>query len=278
MTRPIVYHIPVCPFSQRVEILLALKGMSDAVEFRVVDITVPRPSWLLEATGGSTALPVLVESATTGPSDARNASPMVLRESLVLMQYLDDRFPETRVAQRDPMRRAIEMLMTTLERDFVAAGYRLLMNQDRAKREEHHARMVAQYEELDAFLTRYAQGETFLFDTFGWAEAVFTPMFMRFWFLEYYEGFTLPSRLERVRRFHDTCIAHPAAQQVTKAEIVKLYYDYAKGAGNGALVPGRTRSSFVFEPHWSARPMPPADKYGVSATDEALGLVPAERP
>ncbi len=42
MTRPIVYHIPVCPFSQRLEILLALKNKVDAVEFRVVDITRPQ--------------------------------------------------------------------------------------------------------------------------------------------------------------------------------------------------------------------------------------------
>ncbi len=26
--KPIVYHIPVCPFSQRLEILLALKGLT----------------------------------------------------------------------------------------------------------------------------------------------------------------------------------------------------------------------------------------------------------
>ena len=57
--RPIVYHIPVCPFSQRLEILLSLKGMTDAVEFRVVDITKPRDPELLRKTRGTTALPVL---------------------------------------------------------------------------------------------------------------------------------------------------------------------------------------------------------------------------
>jgi glutathione S-transferase len=28
-----VYHIPVCPFSQRLKVLLALKGVQDAVAF-----------------------------------------------------------------------------------------------------------------------------------------------------------------------------------------------------------------------------------------------------
>jgi ubiquinone/menaquinone biosynthesis C-methylase UbiE len=32
------------------------------------------------------------------------------------------------------------------------------------------------------------------------------------------------------------------------------------GLGNGALPEGRKRSSFVFEPDWPARPMPPRDK------------------
>jgi glutathione S-transferase len=68
------------------------------------------------------------------------------------------------------------------------------------------------------------------------------------------------------------CIAHPAAQQVTKEEIVKLYCDYAKGAGNGALLPRRRRSSFAFEPDWRTRPWPPKNKYEHSATDVELGL------
>jgi glutathione S-transferase len=77
----------------------------------------------------------------------------------------------------------------------------------------------------------------------------------------------------RVRTWRDACMSHPAAQQVTREEIIKLYYDYAKGAGNGALVPGRSVSSFAFVPHWSSRPMPPKDKYGHSATDSELGLI-----
>jgi glutathione S-transferase len=199
----------------------------------------------------------------------------VLKESLVILQYLEATHPDPPVAQRDPWRRAVENLLCAMEGPFVSAGYTWVMSQDPAKREPLREKMLDQYAKLDDFLVEHAPDRTFLFEDFGWAEAVFTPMFMRFWFFAYYEGFDLPdeARFARVRRWRDACLAHPAAQQVSEEEIVKLYYDYAKGAGNGALLPGRTRSSFVFEPHWRERPWPPRDKYGISASDGELGLV-----
>jgi len=265
MPRPIVHHIPVCPFSQRLEILLALEGRTGDVDFRVVDITRPRPDWLLAKTRGSTALPVL-----------ETADGHTIKESLVILQYLEDICPERPVAQRDPWLRAIENMMTRLEGEFVVQGYTFLMNQDPARREALRDGMLRQYQRLDDFLREHAPSGPFLFEQFGWAETVFTPFFMRFWFLEYYEDFRLPDddRHARVRAWVDACLAHPAAQQVTKEQVVKLYYDYAKGAGNGALVPGRKVSSFVFEPDWRDRPWPPRDKYSHSATDAELGLEP----
>ena len=75
---PVVYHIPVCPFCQRLEILLALKGLTGAVRFEKVDITRPRDPALLELTRGTTALPII----DTGRG--------VLKESLVILRYLDE--------------------------------------------------------------------------------------------------------------------------------------------------------------------------------------------
>lgn len=259
-----VYHIPVCPFCQRIEILLALKARRDAVDFRVIDITRPRPDWLLARTRGTTALPVL---------ETEDGS--IIKESLVILRYLEDRFPDPPVAQRDPYRHAVEGMLIAMEGEFVGAGYRIVMNQDPARRDDLRAAMLRQYARLDEFLVQHGPDDIFLFGTFGLAEAVFTPMFMRFWFLDYYEEFDLPedAAYARVRRWRDACLAHPAAQQVTREEIVKLYYDYAQGAGNGALLPGRSRSSFAFEPHWSKRPWPPRAKYRGVATDAELGLL-----
>lgn len=261
MTKPVIHHIPVCPFSQRVEILLALKDLRSAVDFSVVDITKPRDPALLVKTRGTTALPVLELP------DGR-----ILKESLVLLRYFEDVFPEPAVARRDPYERAVENMLVAMEGDFTNAGYRFVMNQDRAKRPALAEQMEAQYRKLDDFLSWHAPDGTFLFDRFGLAECVFTPMFARFWFLEYYEGHDIPEGLERVRRWRDACLAHPAARQVSREEIVKCYYDYAWGAGNGALLPGRKLSSFVFEPGWRERPWPPRGKE-TPATDAQLGLL-----
>lgn len=263
MAVPVVHHIPVCPFSQRLEILLALKHRRDAVEFRVVDITRPRDPELLRKTRGTTALPVLELP------DGR-----VIKESLVILQYLEDTIPEPPVAQRDPYRRAVEGMLCRLEGPFGNAGYSFVMNQEPARRDALRDELLRQYALIDDFLLAHAPQGTWLFEDFGWAELVFTPFFMRFWFVEYYEGFDLPDerRYDRVRAWRDACLAHPAAQQVSREEIVKLYYDYALGVGNGNLPPGRSRSSFVFEPHWRTRPWPPAGKRGQHATDAELGL------
>lgn len=260
----IVYHIPVCPFSQRLEILLALRGLTDAVEFRVVDITKPRDPDLLAKTRGTTALPVLETK------DGR-----ILKESLVILRYLDEALPGAQLRRDDPFEHAIESMLITREGPFTMAGYLYVMNQDLASRDAHLDKLLALYRDLDDFLGYHSPIGPFLFEEFGLAETVFTPMFKRFWFLDYYEGFSLPEDkgYDRVRAWRDACMAHPATLQVTEEEIVKLYYDYALGAGNGTLPEGRKVSSFAFEPTWRSRPMPPRDKYGVPANDRDLGLV-----
>ena len=263
MDNPVVHHIPVCPFCQRVEIILALKGMSDKVDFSVIDITKPRDRALLEKSRGTTALPLLELP------DGR-----VIKESLVILRYFDEALGKP-IARPDPYERAVENMMIAKEGPFTMAGYMMVMNQDRSQTEIFRDKLLALYAELNDFLMWHNPEGTYLFDDFGLAEAVFTPMFMRFWFLEYYEDFALPDdpKYARVKKWVQACLAHPSAQQTSFDEIVKVYYDYAKGAGNGALLEGRTVSSFAFAPDWRARPLPPKDKYNASATDAELGLV-----
>ena len=258
-----MYHIPGCPFSERVEILLALKGLDHVLAHHDIDISQPRPEWLLKKTRGTTALPALeLENGET------------LKESMVILRYFDDRFPEVRVARSDPYEHAVEQMLCATDGAFTGAGYRMILNRDAGQRDALRAEVDAQYARLDEFLRYYAPDGDFLFDRFGWAETAFAPMFKRLWFLEYYEDYTVPQHLTRLLRWREASLAHPAvASRHTHRELMTLYYDYAQGGGNGRIPEGRKISSFTLDPAWDTRPMPPRDKWGQPATDAELGLV-----
>ena len=257
-----MYHIPGCPFSERVEILLALKGLEAIMADVEIDISRPRPDWLLKKTQGTTSLPAMeLDNGET------------LKESMVIMRYLEDRFPGRPVAERDPYRHAVESMLCATDGAFTGAGYRMILNRDRAQRDALCREVDAQYERLDRFLAYYSPDGRFLFEQFGWAEVAFAPMFKRLWFLEYFEDYAIPSALARVRRWREACVTHPAvASRHGHEELMKLYYDYSQGGGNGRIPEGRRISSFTLEPHWRLRPIPPRDKWGTPATDAQLGL------
>ncbi|MCW2393974.1 MULTISPECIES: glutathione S-transferase family protein [unclassified Sphingobium] len=255
-----IYHIPGCPFSERIEIMMALKGV--ALKDVEIDISKPRPDWLLAKSGGTTALPLL---------DVENGES--LKESMVILRYLEQRYPQPAVAHPDPFHHAVEGMLAELSGPFSGAGYRMILNRDADKREEMRAAVDAEFGKVDAFLRRYATGADFLFeDRFGWAEVAFTPMFKRLWFLEYYEDYAVPAQFDRALRWRAACVAHPAAQHRSHEELIKLYYDYSQGGGNGRIPEGRAVSSLSPDFDWRKRPMPPRDKWGRPATDKELGL------
>lgn len=263
--RPIMYQIPGCPFSERVELLLDLKGLDGVMADYEIDISQPRPEWLLKKTRGTTALPALeLENGET------------LKESMVIMRYFEDLYPETPVAQADPYRHAVEQMLCATDGAFTGSGYRMILNRDADKRDELKAEVDAQYTRLDDFMRYYSPQGPYLFDDFGWAEVAFTPMFKRFWFLEYYEAYEIPQTLTRLLAWREACLSHPVAKRHHgHEELMKLYYDYSQGGGNGRIPEGRAISSFALDPHWKTRPMPPQDKWGTAASDAELGLLAA---
>ena len=154
--RMTVHHIPVCPFCQRLEILLSLKGRRSDVTFGVVDVAQPRPDWLMKKTRGTTALPIL--ETTDGH---------IIKESMVILQYLEDIFTERAVAQADPYRRAVENMLTRMEGEFCTQGYVYVMNQNPEKRGVLREGMLKQYARLNDFLMEHSPSGTFLFEEFG---------------------------------------------------------------------------------------------------------------
>ncbi len=87
-----VYDAARCPYCARVRIVLAEKRVAyDAVEIDLGD----RPGWIYEKNSAG-KVPVLEEDT------------LVLPESAVIMEYLEERYPEPALLPVDPAARALE--------------------------------------------------------------------------------------------------------------------------------------------------------------------------
>jgi glutathione S-transferase len=87
-----IYDAARCPYCARVRIALAEKGI--AYEPVAIDLS-NRPAWLYEKNPAG-KVPVLEEDT------------LVLPESVVIMEYLEDRYPEPALLPADPAQRALE--------------------------------------------------------------------------------------------------------------------------------------------------------------------------
>jgi RNA polymerase-associated protein len=91
-----LYDAPRCPYCARTRIVLAEKSVP--YETVVVDLS-HRPTWLLEHNPPDGRVPVLEEDG------------WVLPESVVVDEYLEERFPEPPLLPLDPAERAAARLV-----------------------------------------------------------------------------------------------------------------------------------------------------------------------
>jgi len=106
----VLYNAPRCPYVARVRIVLAEKG----IDYEVVDIDLDdRPAWLYEKNPAG-RVPVIEED------DGRP-----LAESAVIMEFLEERYPEPPLLPPDPADRAAVRLLIFRDGDLTAPYYAL---------------------------------------------------------------------------------------------------------------------------------------------------------
>ena len=128
----VLYDAARCPFAARVRIVLAEKN----VEYEAVAIDLgDRPAWLY-AKNPLGKVPVIEEEGG-----------LVLPESRVIMEYLDERYPEPPLLPADPAERALARLRLERFDSFSGAYYALRRGDERAR-----ARFEATLEQLDDVL------------------------------------------------------------------------------------------------------------------------------
>src|ERR671937_1574696 len=112
-----LYDADRCPFCARVRIVLAEKG----IEYEDVQIDLSdRPAWLYEKNPVG-KVPVLEEDA------------FVLPESAVIMEYLEERYPEPRLLPADPAERALARLRIFRDEELTNPYYALRLGEEGAR-------------------------------------------------------------------------------------------------------------------------------------------------
>jgi glutathione S-transferase len=152
----ILYDADRCPYCARARIVLAEKGLAyDTVAIDLAD----RPGWLYEKNPLG-KVPVLEDDT------------LCLPESAVIMEYLEERFPEPALLPADPAERALARLAVWRFDDSLGDDYYA------ARRRESGAlaRLEARLGELDRALS----GSPFLSGTeYGLADIAYFPWLPR---------------------------------------------------------------------------------------------------
>jgi len=126
-----LYDAARCPYCARVRIVLADKD----VEYEAIEIDLSdRPAWIYEK-NSTGRVPVVEEDA------------WVLPESAVIMEYLEERYPEPALLAADPSDRALARLWIFRHDDFTKPYYALRRGEDGAA-----GRLDEQLARLDAAL------------------------------------------------------------------------------------------------------------------------------
>ncbi len=115
-----LYNAARCPYVARVRIVLAEKGIDhDTVEIDLSD----RPAWLYEKNPAG-RVPVVEEDGGRP-----------LSESAVIMEYLEERYPEPSLLPADPADRAAVRLLIFRDGDLTSPYYALRRGEDGAAEE-----------------------------------------------------------------------------------------------------------------------------------------------
>jgi glutathione S-transferase len=129
---------------------------------------------------------VVTKISGTGKVPALNDSGVHVWESLAILEYLAEKFPDAKLWPADPAARAhARAISSEMHAGFVPLRRACPMNMWRpVKRRELAADALANVARIEAMWTdcrsRYGSGGPFLFGSFGAADAMYAPVVARF--------------------------------------------------------------------------------------------------
>jgi RNA polymerase-associated protein len=183
----VLYSGTTCPFSQRCRFVLFEKGMD--FEIRDVDLfNKPEDINVMNPYG---QVPVLVERD------------LILYESNIINEYIDERFPHPQLMPADPVQRArARLLLLNFERE-VFVHVDALERQEAKKIEKARATVRDRLSQLAPVVakSKYMMGEEF-----SMIDVTLAPLL---WRLDHY-GIDLPKTAAPVLKYAERIFARPA--------------------------------------------------------------------
>jgi RNA polymerase-associated protein len=182
-----LYSGTTCPFSQRCRNVLYEKGM----DFQIVDVDLHNKPEDLAVMNPYNQVPVLVERD------------LILYESNIINEYIDDRFPHPQLMPADPVMRArARLFLFRFEHEMFSHVETLEKgNQRNADRSRATIR-----DNLVQFATVFAKQKYMLGDEFSMLDVAIVPLL---WRLDYY-NIHLPKQAAPLMKYAERLFSRPA--------------------------------------------------------------------
>ena len=192
----VLYSGTTCPFSQRCRLVLFEKGMD--FEIRDVDLfNKPEDIAVMNPYG---QVPILVERD------------LILYESNIINEYIDERFPHPQLMPADPVMRArARLFLHGFERElFIHIPALEGNNQKNGDKARAQVR-----DSLLQIAPRFAKQKHMLGEEYSMLDVAITPLL---WRLDYY-GISMPKQAAPLLKYAERLFARPAfSEALTSAE------------------------------------------------------------
>ncbi len=187
-----LYSGTTCPFSHRCRFVLYEKGM----DFQVIDVDLYNKPEDINVMNPYGQVPILVERD------------LILYESNIINEYIDERFPHPQLMPADPVMRArARLFLFNFERE-------LFIHVQTLERRDHHKDTSKQMDKarlrirdrLTQLTPIFMKNKYMLGDDFSMLDVAIAPLL---WRLDYY-GIQLPKQAAPIQKYAERLFSRPA--------------------------------------------------------------------
>ena len=199
---------PTCPYVQRAAIALKERGM----DFKVIYIDLnDKPEWFL-ALSPLGKVPVL-------KVEREGQEPAILFESTVILQYLDETLPGSRLFPEDALARARQRAWIEYAGSLLGDLYRLGQTKDEASWTDALTAVENRLRPLEAEV----EGPFFAGEDFSAVDVVYAPAFRQIDSFETLRPLGVLKGFPALNRWRQALAARPSVQDAVPADFNALY-------------------------------------------------------